>query len=285
MIWSISLNIPGCCWPPPREQSLCQGEGVRWAEGGTEAASGGTIAGNASALLVLLQKMRVYLGGSCWQRWGCCCQRRWVRTVAAISSVPTRSCFLNVVGGVSLLNLLLQSHHPLPGLHTRAGSLSCTVAQWSLGPTGSNYSWTSTERGGGLGKVWISSHNRSPPGSCLDPLVPSVCLVSGCCAPLGWRSCQSSPFLMMDWNAQPPPSVVVCICLPWTGSSSAREMQLPQIPHPLVRTHPGWVEPPGTRGKGGVLAAHRRRKWTDVYLGLQLQHDPSSTVVKSFLLL
>lgn len=38
-------------------------------------------------------------------------------------------------------------------------------------------------------------------GSYLGPLATCVCPVSGCCVPLGWRSCQSSPFLMMEMNA------------------------------------------------------------------------------------
>lgn len=52
-------------------------------------------------------------------------------------------------------------------------------------------------------------------------------------------------------------------------------------PYP-VRTHPGWVEFPETRGKGGVFAANPRLKQIDADLGSELQHDPSSTVVKSY---
>ncbi len=127
MIGSISFNIPRCCWLPPLEQSLCRGEQLRWAEEGTGAGPGGETPGSASVLLMLLRKARGYLGDNCWQRWGCCCWRCWARSVAGIASVPGCSCFLSVEGGVYLLHLYLQPH-PLPGLHTRAWSLSCTVA-------------------------------------------------------------------------------------------------------------------------------------------------------------
>lgn len=176
--------------------------------------------------------MSGYLGDNCWQRPGCWCRRCWAHGIAAISSVPWRSCFLRVEIEVYLLYLLLQPR-PLPGLHTQAGSLSCREAAWSLCLTDSSYRWTS-QTGRNHENVWISPHSRSPPRSYLlnrqankyifikpysgqkdihrngftstfsfylDPLVPCVFLVSGCCAPLGWRFYQSSPFLKMDWNA------------------------------------------------------------------------------------
>lgn len=49
-----------------------------------------------------------------------------------------------------------------------------------------------------------------------------------------------------------------------------------------MRTHPGWVEPPETRGKGGVFAVPRRPKRIYADLGSELQRDPSSAVVKSY---
>lgn len=53
------------------------------------------------------------------------------------------------------------------------------------------------------------------------------------------------------------------------------------MPYP-VRTPPGWVEPPETRGKGGVFAMPRRLKQIDADLGSGLQRDPSSAAVKTY---
>lgn len=124
----------------------------------------GATPGSESVLLQLLQKVKVYLACNCRQRRGCCC-RCSSRSPAAVSSFPKPSGFLNVAGGVCLRELVLQPH-PLLGLQTQAGSLSCALAPWSLVLTDPKSS--PMERKRVLGKLWISSHSKSPQGSHLE---------------------------------------------------------------------------------------------------------------------
>lgn len=50
-----------------------------------------------------------------------------------------------------------------------------------------------------------------------------------------------------------------------------------------MRTHPDWVEPPGTHDMGGVSVVPRQSKRNDADQGSELQRDPFSAAVKSYI--
>lgn len=116
----------------------------------------------SSESVLKLRNVQVYLASNFWLRRGCW----WTRSTAGVSSVPKPFCFLNATGGVSLLDLVLQSH-PLLGPHTQTGSLSCMVTPQSFVLTEPKPHGLLSGRERVLGNVWSSFHSRSPGGNCL----------------------------------------------------------------------------------------------------------------------
>lgn len=123
-------------------------------------------AGSESVLLQPLRNVQVYLASSFWLRRGCGRPRHRTQSTAGVFSVPKTFCFLNATRGFSLLDLLRHSH-PLLGLRTQTGSLSCMVTPQSFVLTDPKPHRLLGEKERVLGNVWISFHNRSPRGSCL----------------------------------------------------------------------------------------------------------------------
>lgn len=132
------LNIPGCCWLLPPEQSRFPGEAARPAAASTATVRGGgtaSAAAGSESVLLLESSGILYRGGDCLQWWGGCWR---TQSPAGIFSGPTSSCFL-MGSGVFGLSLVLHLH-PLPGLQTQTERLSCTRAPLSLGLTDPSYS-------------------------------------------------------------------------------------------------------------------------------------------------